>query len=268
MHDDDLFQILFGLLQLLPYAALAAIILWGIWKVRRARASIARGDGLQAAARSLGGEVARERSFDGPFIRFTRNGARGFCFRWFLDGSRATTVTTLECRLRFPAFLEAVSRDARRFPSRSRRFEELDPVLDFRIVTTDRAWTTSMLTAGLGDILRNLRAWTRESLRLQLSADRLVLEVESPLDADQILRLAGFLDRVASLGGSGTDSAGIVLGDLRIGREGRCAVCNQELAGALLDCAGCRAPHHADCWAYWGRCAIFGCGGRQAAQIS
>lgn len=40
-----------------------------------------------------------------------------------------------------------------------------------------------------------------------------------------------------------------------------CRVCGTAVAPAVaLGCVHCRAPHHADCWAFQGGCAIYGCG--------
>ena len=42
--------------------------------------------------------------------------------------------------------------------------------------------------------------------------------------------------------------------------ETACPVCGDELAGRKQkSCKRCGTPHHADCWAYLGECAIFGC---------
>ncbi len=43
----------------------------------------------------------------------------------------------------------------------------------------------------------------------------------------------------------------------------KCQVCGEELQAATAHaCERCAAPHHADCWAFNGKCAIFGCGGQ------
>lgn len=40
-----------------------------------------------------------------------------------------------------------------------------------------------------------------------------------------------------------------------------CRFCHDPLArGAAVFCAGCLAPHHADCWREHGRCTVLGCG--------
>lgn len=39
----------------------------------------------------------------------------------------------------------------------------------------------------------------------------------------------------------------------------RCPVCANAIQNAERACARCATPHHADCWAYSGGCAIYGC---------
>jgi hypothetical protein len=43
--------------------------------------------------------------------------------------------------------------------------------------------------------------------------------------------------------------------------EGTCPVCGCAMDAASVRCAGCRAPHHRECWDYVGACSTFGCGG-------
>ncbi|MBV8882239.1 MAG: hypothetical protein JO332_19945 [Planctomycetaceae bacterium] len=44
-------------------------------------------------------------------------------------------------------------------------------------------------------------------------------------------------------------------------RSGKCGICQQILAAALLAvCPKCSSSYHAECWDYNGRrCAVFGC---------
>jgi hypothetical protein len=41
--------------------------------------------------------------------------------------------------------------------------------------------------------------------------------------------------------------------------SGRCLICGDALEGKLLQCPCCSTLHHADCWKYNGRCAVYGC---------
>lgn len=45
-----------------------------------------------------------------------------------------------------------------------------------------------------------------------------------------------------------------------------CQVCGSEEGAALVRCKSCRTPHHADCWAYAGRCSTYGCGERSSLR--
>lgn len=46
--------------------------------------------------------------------------------------------------------------------------------------------------------------------------------------------------------------------------KGDCQVCGVELDGAVVRCASCATPHHADCWAYVGVCSTYGCGSKES----
>lgn len=46
---------------------------------------------------------------------------------------------------------------------------------------------------------------------------------------------------------------------VRVEAGARCPVCNSGVDGRLLACGRCAVPHHEDCFAYNGGCAIFGC---------
>lgn len=43
-----------------------------------------------------------------------------------------------------------------------------------------------------------------------------------------------------------------------------CEICGMALRGQLVTCTRCATPHHADCWRFNGRCAIYGCGSEAA----
>ncbi|WP_425617664.1 RING finger protein [Anatilimnocola sp. NA78] len=42
--------------------------------------------------------------------------------------------------------------------------------------------------------------------------------------------------------------------------ETQCQVCGEPLVSKIVYCASCKTPHHADCWEYFGSCAVYGCG--------
>jgi hypothetical protein len=42
--------------------------------------------------------------------------------------------------------------------------------------------------------------------------------------------------------------------------RGACPVCANPLDDEARPCPNCATPHHADCWEYFGGCAIYGCG--------
>jgi len=40
-----------------------------------------------------------------------------------------------------------------------------------------------------------------------------------------------------------------------------CKVCGEAIVAVRVECSRCGTPHHAECWRYAGRCAVFACGG-------
>jgi RING finger family protein len=44
-------------------------------------------------------------------------------------------------------------------------------------------------------------------------------------------------------------------------QAGACPVCASATSGDAVSCGTCRAAHHRDCWAYFGKCGIYACGG-------
>jgi hypothetical protein len=259
----EVLQVIFAIFL---YSSPFILIFASIWRVRRCRRAIERGDGLEAIAKAVGGEVATDPTFHSPFVRFTAEGARSYCYQWLLGTATPYVITTLECRASFPAFLEVLSRNSKRFLTRIPRFHERAGILDFRLVTRDEEWTRSVLNDGLGEILSDLRAWIRKAARIQLGPARLVVEIEDRLNPGEVAILGRLLIRLSSLARGSQTGAGVqFLGDAVFTSEGRCAVCGQLLSGARVQCAACRVPHHTDCWSYAGRCAIFGCSSRRIA---
>lgn len=48
--------------------------------------------------------------------------------------------------------------------------------------------------------------------------------------------------------------------------EGQCPVCGDPLEPPVCRCIVCRTPHHAECWDYFGSCAIYACAGDEAVR--
>jgi hypothetical protein len=181
-------------------------------------------------------------------------------------GSAEVVVSTLEACAGTAGFLEATSSDSRRVLSRFPRAKESPTYDSFRIVTTDFEWAHGLLRTGLGSLLRDFRAWAGAPVRVQMTPGRLTVEVEAITGAAESAHLTRFLDRLFDLvHGKDEPGAVTILSTSFDPSRGRCPVCGMPAATPITLCAGCRAPHHADCWAYAGRCGIFGCGTRRVA---
>ncbi len=48
-----------------------------------------------------------------------------------------------------------------------------------------------------------------------------------------------------------------------------CRVCGESIDDHVkrVVCAGCKTPHHADCWEFAGGCSVFGCQSKRAAAV-
>mgnify|MGYP001552141659 CR=1 FL=1 len=42
--------------------------------------------------------------------------------------------------------------------------------------------------------------------------------------------------------------------------DAKCPVCSTPIGSDHIECEQCLTPHHSDCWAYIGGCAVFACG--------
>lgn len=247
------------------FGSFVAFVFFALSRGARTRDEIRRGVGLADLARALQGSVFSVASYPTPFVLFRTAGAQSYLYQWILRGR--DVVTTLEGRIGFPSFLEATAPSSRRLPSRFPRLRVLLSAEEADVVTLDLEWAKQVLDAGLRDILWTLRE-RHPQARITLATDRYAIEIEDRLLACEIPALLPLMDRLALLSRT-TPSAGVkILGDVAIADHGRCPVCNQSFATSQVQCRRCRAPHHADCWAYLGRCAIFGCRGAIAISAS
>ncbi len=269
MRPEDVLFALYVAGVILSHAALIGAIAYHVVKSRRTRAAIAKGDGLDQVASLLQGEVVAPGAGEPPFVRFAVEGTTCRLHKWMLFVGRPDVVTTVEGRIGFRGFLEATSRGASRYPTRSPRFRELAQVAGFRVVTTDPRWANEVLEGDLQALLGALGEQGRR-VRVVLAADRFLVEFESDLRSDAAVALArSILPGIVRLGRAENLSAGVhFVGETTLTNQGRCPVCSQPSAAPDPPCPACRVLQHADCWAYWGRCGIFGCRGVVAISAS
>ncbi len=73
--------------------------------------------------------------------------------------------------------------------------------------------------------------------------------------------IEGARDSFRTDGGPAPESGIVIVATEESVEKGRCPVCFTPLDARVKPCWRCRTPHHADCWAYFGGCAIFACEG-------
>jgi len=122
-----------------------------------------------------------------------------------------------------------------------------------------------------------LRPWLRKRLRdvalhggfcWRLSRASSLLRIggrpQSAVELDRWMSLAFDLLSVLP-GADGKERVVLGAARMQVDAESTCGVCGGPLAeGPRVRCDRCRTPHHADCWAFKGRCSIFACGGTSA----
>lgn len=91
-----------------------------------------------------------------------------------------------------------------------------------------------------------------QNARLELQVGERLMEPRSLLDLVRSAdTLVGCLTAVIA--------TGIEWGESGEEPGGLCPICTTGLSEPLTRCGRCASPHHRECWAYFGRCATYGC---------
>lgn len=137
----------------------------------------------------------------------------------------------------------------------------------FHVIGVPEAWARQTLTPTVQAALSRLaevglRPGEREEVRLHLGPQGLTILVprslvgeDRDLDAFVADGRAIFSELVRTAAGSLT-----VLASATGATDAECPVCGEALETESRQCAECHAPHHPDCWDYFGGCAIYACG--------
>jgi hypothetical protein len=111
------------------------------------------------------------------------------------------------------------------------------------------------------EVIATIRRLTRYGgVSIQIRAGSLEVRVDSCLKDEAALR--SLLQTASELIGymlTAPGDSGIVWGESLERLTGSCPVCSAPLGAPIRRCERCQAPHHAECFEYLGRCAIFGC---------
>jgi hypothetical protein len=141
-----------------------------------------------------------------------------------------------------------------------------DPAFDnsFWIESSDPPWARRFLDLGVRGDLLYLAGKLSTRIYLDLGPTGLSLRVPlvlvySPVELGELVEFARSLLRKAR---DLAEEGGMALELVRVQAGSVCPVCGHPVAESALPCARCRTPHHADCWKYFGGCAIFACGVR------
>lgn len=151
-----------------------------------------------------------------------------------------------------------------------------DPEFDaaFLIQGKPEDWVRQALGAEARRLVVALRdvgtsRWRGKGIRVDLGPTGLMLFVQRNLTQERAA-LEGFLEHAIGLLGVLRGWQGAALQVLSVAEAiaaGRCVVCGNALEEPIRRCETCKTPHHAECWDYFGGCAIFGCEPRAPADL-
>jgi hypothetical protein len=137
----------------------------------------------------------------------------------------------------------------------------------FWIEASDAGWAREVLD---GDVRR--RMGRLASYRTWMGLNRITIDVGpegitvriarmiagDPTRLDELIQLAIEIMKKAR---GAERVAGVVLAAVQKRAGSTCPVCGHAVEGGM-NCPRCGTPHHADCWKYFGGCAIYGCEAR------
>jgi hypothetical protein len=250
---------------LAPLAALCALIIF-------AMNSSGRRKNLEAVATRLGGTLVPG-FIGGNQVEFQVQGTPGRLACYSGDRSqpaftRLQLDVTPRGRLRiFPEGLFGSLRKA--FGAQDIEIGDARFDTEYVIQGSPETWVREILDpetrrriyviTSLGESFLNGNAFTMEagSTGLTISCGRNL--------ADDPELLQGFLDNALALHARIVGRHAPEIQILRAeenATRGNCPVCANPLEGEARQCPKCATPHHADCWEYFGGCAIYGCGSK------
>ena len=250
------------LLGLIPIAiALAALLV----VMQRRRSD------LRTALRGLDHEIRKEWGM--PEASFTYRGAPGRILHTGM-GEAGQTIVQLVAPEDLPGRLK-VMRDIN-LPNFNRlnltdlkvgdpRFDELFLIEADPAEFASRALTEK--TRGAFHALRSalIRHSVHAGIHLALGGRNLLLTLPHTIDGrilgpavDVVISIADSFLVEGEPGRALADAMQIMIA------TGTCLVCGMGMEAETVRCAKCRTPHHKDCFAYFGRCAVFGCASREA----
>lgn len=237
-----------------------------------------RKENLAAAAAQLGGIVSSS-FFGGPKVEFTLGGVRGELTS-VAGGRNRSSQTRLWFSVvptgRLLVEPEGVRASLRKIFG-AQDIELGDGPFDrsYLIQGAPEPWVREVLDSDARRSITRIMAFSQTTLGwggITVEAGTAGVSITCARDlVDQSALLTGFIrESLALLGrirGAGIEGITILSSEERPGR-GVCPVCANPLDLSPQRCSDCHTPHHPECWAYFGGCAVYGCsprGGRRRA---
>ncbi len=242
---------------------IVVVISWAVGESNR------RTRNLQAAAAHFGGTIV-ESFWSGSSLVMNIDGASA-TLSYFTGSKNAPPWTRLQCewgpkgtlRLAPEGFWAGVRKafGAQDIQTGDRAFDDA-----FLIQGSPEAWVREVVDADVRrhvDVLAamNTHWYVASGVRIDAGMAGVTIQVPRLMIGDEGLLIDFIENCVAILRmlRAGGKTAGVVVTAQIVSQSGKCPVCGAALDSTRRECERCRTPHHSDCWAYFGGCAIYGC---------
>ncbi len=197
-------------------------------------------------------------------------------------GPRTRVVARFETGIPFRMELAPAGRPAPHQPPKgTRTVPAADPAFQrgYTIQANDPAIVDELLTDSVRTAIERLRKLCLPSgILISVNPERILVQIDRNLggQADSLLAAVHeslfvhdrLLDAVQRRAREGIQILGAGPAESETHEQPTCRVCGEPIAGAHVNCARCRTPHHADCWDFVGGCSVYGCQCKQSSGAS
>jgi hypothetical protein len=142
---------------------------------------------------------------------------------------------------------------------------EIDSSSSYLVRANDVAWAQSVLSADAWRLIRRIDVIHSGSFLLDLRPGTMIVRTAGALgERDRQIEFLNACYDLAELLRAALSGVAVVATGAG---GGTCGVCGCGVDRGVR-CAGCGAPHHADCWAYNGICSVYACGSARYHQAA
>ncbi len=249
------------------FGGIIALIIYMNVNMRRQQNEV-----LRRLAGRLGGELREGDLFTSPSLRFLHHGVPARLDYFRTGGKNSKWYTQLHIAWPDPAFRCVVyPQSGLAFVGKLLGMTDIEigyPQFDADYVISgqDLRGLRAALNPEAQRLIEELRRFGSGDLHLAIQGGRMQIRKRGMFRDWNTLRHFTVLglqlfDAARGQAAAQPDSAGIefVVAEAVPLEAPICQICGDAIETEEVFCRGCRTPHHADCWEYYGRCSVYGC---------